>query len=338
VLKKADGQAPQTRENRRAATVAVSVFGKAAILRAGARQALAGQGGGGVTAALLGELGRDESPRARALLALFLGERGDAAAGPALLTSLGDPAPMVRGAAAEALVRIYRVCHGFDAEEWKSTVARGPLPEVPDPAPARPHDPSDPGPVTTAAPRKRLEVADLVGQLVPTFYGIPLDQKTVVVVFDFSSSVRRFGDGPAKQALEEALSLLPSDRFFNVLAFDERILAFSSRPLPARPTPKERIGPFLDELPKGQRTELLLPIRTGLVMAGKHAAGGAQLLIISDGAPTVSSSTLDDIIERVEALRGKRVRVDAAVYGGREVGLFRYLVHRTGGRTVAIDR
>ena len=48
----------------------------------------------------------------------------------------------------------------------------------------------------------------MIGKLVPTFYGIPFDRKVVVVVLDISSSVRRFGDGPARAALEEALALM----------------------------------------------------------------------------------------------------------------------------------
>ena len=115
-----------------------------------------------------------------------------------------------------------------------------------------------------------------------------------------------------------------------------RILPLASRPLTAGPALKERLGLFLEKLPPGQRTELLLPVRTGLAMVEKHADQGSQLLIISDGAPTVSGSTLDDIIDRVERLTGREVRVDAAVYGGREVGLFRFMTHRTGGRSVSI--
>jgi hypothetical protein len=71
-------------------------------------------------------------------------------------------------------------------------------------------------------------------------------------------------------------------------------------------------------------------------MAEEHGERGAQVLQISDGAPTVDGPPLEDLLERAEALESGKVRVDAAVHGGREVGLFRYLTRLTGGRYVAL--
>ena len=43
-----------------------------------------------------------------------------------------------------------------------------------------------------------------------------------------------------------------------------------------------------------------------------------------------------DLIDLKEPNRGALGRVDAAVHGGREVGLFRYLTRLTGGRYVPL--
>ena len=71
-------------------------------------------------------------------------------------------------------------------------------------------------------------------------------------------------------------------------------------------------------------------------MAEEHTAEGAQLLIISDGAPTVAGPPLNDLIRRARELEGGSVRIDAAVHGGRQVGLFQYLTRLTGGQYVAL--
>ena len=94
------------------------------VNRATAREALAKRGGAEVTAALGEYLTVDESPRARALLALLLGRRGDRSAGTVLLGALSDPSPMVRSAAAESLTRLHGECLGFERTAWAGAVAR----------------------------------------------------------------------------------------------------------------------------------------------------------------------------------------------------------------------
>jgi VanZ family protein len=310
---------------------------EATPLRASARAALTEEGGEDVTKVVPAFLRRDRSPRARAILAGILGRRGDRAATGVLLAALRDPAPMVRVAAAEALTRIHGRCGGYDPDGWTEIVARKPiagLPPAPEPPPRRPKKPGDV--VTVPAPPRETDVEAEVGRLVPDFFGVPLDRPVVVAVLDFSASVRGPGGDRVRRLLGRSLSLLPSIRKFTVLAFDERLLHLRPAPEPALPDLKEELVRFLDRLPPGQRTELLMPLRAGLALAEKHEGAGAQVLLVSDGAPTVPGPPLEELLERAEALLGKNVRVDAAVHGGREVGLFRYLTRLTGGRYVAL--
>ena len=175
-----------------------------------------------------------------------------------------------------------------------------------------------------------------VGRLVPEFYGIPLDREVIVVVLDFSGSVRGPGGDLVLQRLGKSLSLLPSTRRFTVLAFDERMLHLADEPLPALPDLKISLLEFLKDLPPGQRTELLTPIRTGVAFAAEYGGDGAQVLVISDGAPTKAGPPLDDLLDRLGEIPRGRVRIDVAVHGGREVSLFRFLSRSTSGMYVAL--
>jgi hypothetical protein len=296
-------------------------------IRAAARQALTTVPGGPVTAGLVDQLGRDESPRARAWLALFLGRRDDPRAGPALVKALADPSPMVRGAAAEGLTRIFRRANGYDPKKWKPVVARGrpavkPPPE--DPKPSK-------GGATVTKPAPPRDPEKEADRLVPEFYGIPLDRRVVIAVLDFSGSVKGEAARRVRSELERSLSLLPSVRRLSVVAFDERMFTFGSEPRPADPDTKTDLSRFLGDLPAGRRTEMLLPIRTGVALAAKYGKDGAQVLIVSDGMPTADGPPVRDLVDRVEALPEGRVRVDCAVYGGRKVGLFSWLTRQTGG-------
>jgi hypothetical protein len=306
------------------------------ILKAVAAEALAGQGGAAVTEILADFLRQDRSPRARAHLALLLGRRGDRSAGAVLVEALSDPEPMVRSAAAESLTRLHGECLGFDPAAWKEAVKRGLRGPRADPGPGPKVARGPLGETVTASPAPRDPEVE-VGRLEPQFFGIALDRPVVVVVLDFSGSVRRRGGEAVKAHLGKALGLLPTTTRFTVLAFDERILPLVSEPSPADPDLKEELASFLDDLPPGQRTELLLPVRTGLELARKNAGKeGAQVLIVSDGAPTVDGPPLRDLIDRARGLPDAGVRVDVAVHGGGEVSLFRYLVKLTGGKYVAL--
>jgi hypothetical protein len=300
-------------------------------LRAAARKALAEEGDAAVTAELMRFLALDSSPRARAWLALFLGRRGDPAAGTALVRLLADRSLLVRSAAAEALTRIWRRCHGYDREAWAKAIRVPPKKEPPeDGTPS-----SDPG-ATVTEPAPAPDPGAEIGKLVPRFYGVPLDCPLVVVVLDFSGSIRGEGAREVRRRLRSALDLLPTTRRFTVVAFDERLYTFGSPPRAAIPDAKLELAEFLADLPPGRRTELLLPIRSGLAFAAKYGEGGAQVLIVSDGTPTRPGPPLDAVVSEVERNRGKAIRVDAAVYGGRKVGLFGWLTKETGGRVVEL--
>lgn len=296
-------------------------------LRAAARKALTTVRGAAVTGRLADHLARDESPRARAWLALFLGRRDDPRAGPALLTALSDPSPMVRGAAAEALTMIYRRAHGYDAKAWKVAVERGRPAVKASPPDAKP---AKGGTVTRPAPPR--DPVKEAARLAPAFYGIPLDRSVVIVVMDFSGSIRGEAARRVRGELEKSLSLMPSVRRFTVVAFDERMLTLFSEPKPADPDAKTKLAKWLSDLPHGRRTEMLLPIRTGVAFAGKYGEEGAQVLIVSDGMPTADGPPVRELVDRVERLPEGRLRVDCAVYGGRKVGLFSWLAAQTGGR------
>jgi hypothetical protein len=301
-------------------------------LREAARCALVLDRGPETSGLLAAALRADRSGRARAIVALLIGARGTlgAPAAPTLVSALKDPEPMVRGAAAEALTRIYRECRGFDPAAWRERVEAGPPPA--EGAVATPAEPGEGPPTLAGPPSAGKALADLN----PRLFDIPLDRPVVVAVLDFSRSMRGpEGDG-ARAALIVALSLLPSDRVFTLIAFDERLLTLSSAPEAARPDLKERLADFVRRLPTGRLTELLTPLRTAVELARAGAGeGGAQVIVLSDGQPTVDGPSLDDFLERAEGLRESKVRVDAVLLGGRGAGLLRYLAAETGGRCVA---
>lgn len=326
-----------------AAVLRLAYARESGFLRDLARTSLARDTSAFTTGALVKNLARDRSPRARAWILLLLGSRGKHSAGAcgAICDALRDSSPMVRGAAVEALVRIRGESLGYDAAAWKARVDEdplGPLSRAAVPA-APPEKPAGDGeePVTQASPAKPPEPGRLLSLLAPRYFGIPLDRGMVVVVLDFSGSVRGAGGKEAQAELIRCLSLLPSDRAFTVVAFDERILRLTSKPESAVPDHKEALVEFLKRLPPGKRTELLLPLHLGVALAGEAEGGDAQVLVVSDGAPTAGGPPLRETVDRMLRALGSGVRFDAAVLGG-DVSLFRYLAGESGGRTVVIPR
>ncbi|MCU0724793.1 MAG: VWA domain-containing protein [Planctomycetes bacterium] len=301
-------------------------------LRESARSALVRDRGTATSGHLAALLGADRSARARAIIALLLGERGELAvpAAEILVTALSDPEPMVRGAAAEALTRIYRECRGFDPAAWRERVRAGPPSGGGGETPAAGAGVAPPTVAGPASPERALS------DLNPQLFGIPLDRPVVVAVLDFSRSMRGSEGDAARAALVTALSLLPSGRRFTLLAFDERLLVLSPTPEAAGADLKERLLDFVKRLPPGRRTELLSPLRTAIELARVGAGmGGSQVIVLSDGQPTLDGPPLDDLLDRAEGLREAGVRIDAVLLGGREAGLLRYLASATGGRIEA---
>jgi uncharacterized protein with von Willebrand factor type A (vWA) domain len=187
--------------------------------------------------------------------------------------------------------------------------------------------------VTRAEAPERPGPDALLGELNPEFHGIPLDRPVVVAVLDFSASVRGAAGERVREDLRRALSLLPSGRRFTLLAFDDRMLALRPEATPADPDLKEALADFLRDLPRGGRTEMLMPLRTALAMG--LAAESAQVLVVSDGAPTAEGPPIQDLLAEI-ADGAPGLRVDVAVHGGRRVGLLAWLTRATGGAYVAL--
>ena len=96
------------------------------------------------------------------------------------------------------------------------------------------------------------------------------------------------------------------------------------------------VGHPLD--PSTEIGPLIHPRHCAKVRSYEQAAkeDGAQVLVVSDGQPTSAGPTLDAIVAQVKALKAMDVRVDAAIYGGRKVGLFSWLANETKGRVVTL--
>ena len=145
--------------------------------------------------------------------------------------------------------------------------------------------------------------------------------KELVFLVDKSGSMMGAPFDRVRALVTRALDAMGPDDTFQVVAFDGAAQAMSEAPLPATPSAIARAKAWLARLEGGGGTEMLEGVRTALSRP-RTRAGFAWWC----SAPTASSGTRPEIIEAVEALRGR-----ARVFGfGIGTSVNRYLVEGVG--------
>jgi hypothetical protein len=124
-------------------------------------------------------------------------------------------------------------------------------------------------------------------QKLPNFYGVPIYAKRIVFVIDRSRSMLSSVDGvtrlrDAQSQLEEVLSQMPEETWFDILAYDSTVLPWQGRLVQASAQAKSDALRFVERLEAVNKTACYDALRAGLALDSNLEA----LLFLSDGEPT----------------------------------------------------
>ncbi|MHC4339135.1 MAG: vWA domain-containing protein [Planctomycetota bacterium] len=279
--------------------------------------------------AIVRGLEEDSSWRFRAAMVELLLAGARAAAKAPLLKALEDEHPAVAARAAEALERMTGKAYGLDGGKWKEHFDR-----------MRPPGRNPAGETRTVADvhrKVKLHEGPVRG-LTPTLYTVPVREKRVIFVVDMSNSMRKGIRSNHFTELKRALFGLPSDVFFNILCFDQRMFFYTkAKSLAAATTDhKYEAARWMDELPAGERTDVNRSVVSGLAMLNealrKEPAVKAELFILTDGRETATSMSPARVDMEYLKLPEARCWVHVIALGRRGTPALRRLAERSGGR------
>jgi hypothetical protein len=283
-------------------------------------------------------LEEDESWRFRAAMVDLLVSGSRERGKPVLLKCLADEHPAVAARAAEGLERMTGASCGLDAEKWRAYFVQL--------AERKPKKYKRTGEtITVADSHRKVEGYDgPIRGLRPRLYGVPILRKRVIFVVDMSSSMKKNRRSGHFTELKNAIYGLPSDCYFNVLCFDQRLFFFTSAKslVPATTYHKNDLARWVDALPAGERTDVNKSIVTGLAMLkeslAKDEKSKAELFILTDGRETEKSTSLRMVQRQFERLPERRCAIHVVALGTHGTPTLKALVQASGGQLVEADR
>jgi hypothetical protein len=254
--------------------------------------------------AIVRALEEDESWRFRAAMVDLLVSGSRERAKPVLLRSLADKHPAVAARAAEGLERMTGASCGLDAEKWRAYFVRL--------AEKRPKKYKRTGEtITVADSHRKVDGYDgPIRGLRPRLYGLPILRKRVIFVVDMSSSMKKGRRSGHFTELKNAIYGLPSDCFFNVLCFDQRLFFFT-------------------------KAKSLVPATT---YHSKDETSKAELFILTDGRETAKSTSLRMVEAQFQRLPTDRCAIHVVALGTQGTPTLKALVQASGGRFAEADR
>lgn len=282
--------------------------------------------------AIVRALKEDASWRFRASMVDLLLTGAREAALPPLRAALADPHPGVAARAAEALERLTSQAFGLDEAKWREYFA------------SRKPKESKPGERRTTAEQRKVEdvYEGPIRGLLPTLYTVPIVRKRVIFVVDMSSSMHKTSRSSHFTELKRAIFGLPSDVFFNVLCFDQRMFFFTKAKslAPATSANKAAVERWMNDLPAGQRTDVHQSVAAGLAMLHEalkaDAAAQAELFILTDGHETAKTTSLRVVEAQYQRLPRDRCRVHLVALGRQGTPVLRTLAQQSGGMFVEV--
>jgi HEAT repeat protein len=233
-----------------------------------------------------------------------------------LIEALAKADGRLRAELNEALVAITGVDHHGDPAAWKAWLA----------APAQ------------AEPPKPLAKT--------TFYGIPVESKSVIFILDRSGSMAEpsewdippevaTGGGPkglevkkegdrkidiARWQLKKALAMMPDGAEFNLIFYNHEWTILSEKPLKLSTSTRKTAYEFIDRLDPVGPTNIYDPLEKGLsfaaagAMADKIAKSGVDtIFFLTDGMPNTGQvPRAEDILVKVKELnKSRKVKIHA---------------------------
>ena len=205
-------------------------------------------------------------PRSAAIHALARDR--DPAALETLVTLLDDEDPAVLTAATESLTRLTGKPFGREVAEWKAWWAARDRVEALEKA------------IEEAGKGERRTYAHETERrtVAVPFFGIPVEGRRVVFVFDVSASMR-YKLPLAYDQLERTVKGLPSSVVFEVVFFNEFVWPWRGRMCHADPVTKQMLVDHLPSIEIKSYTNLFDSVEKALALEPD------EVFIISDGAP-----------------------------------------------------
>jgi hypothetical protein len=252
-----------------------------------------------------------------------------------LFDALGDAHPGVAARSAEALYRLTGQAHGLDRAKWRAwfeqEAARA---ESLPPKERRTH----------AGGRRKVTLEEgPVRGLAPTLYTIPIVRKRVAFVVDMSSSMHKVARSTHFTELKRAIFGLPSDVFFNVLCFDQRLFFFTGagrakQMVPATTENKARCERWINDLPAGEKTDLNRSVAAGLAMLReallRSPQSKAELFILTDGRETAKTTSPRVVQAQYARLPRERCQIHVVALGRPGTPALRAIAAGSGGQFV----
>jgi uncharacterized protein YegL len=149
--------------------------------------------------------------------------------------------------------------------------------------------------------------------------GLPVLQKEVSFLIDASSSIEDYRLHAFKEGIKEALTLLNSGDLFNLYVFQQKIISFSDRSLPANPMTLSQAGYFLDRLTPQGRTNIYSAFLQTLEK--RETIHPSYIILLSDGRANAGVDSTAKLIAKITA-ENSGTRPIFAFSGGARVNRF----------------
>jgi len=263
--------------------------------------------------------------------ALGLGRHGGPASISRLIELLGSEESCPRTHAWEELLRLTK--QAWPAEQapweawWRAEQAKA----------GKPVPPAPPGALDPDGRYARPE-----GRFVPRYYGVPIPQKSAItrVVFccDVSQSMYGFPLDRSRKELAKTLKELPSSYRFDVIGFNENVLAWAGRLVRAHPVQKVRALDWFLALEPTSYTNIYDAVELGLGYAGRGRKKQDPpetldaLFLLTDGEPNRGRYRQpDELVREIAELAQPGIPVHTIGAGTAAYDLLKRIAAATGG-------
>jgi len=258
--------------------------------------------------------------------ALALGGRASPRSIPPLLALLDHAELGPRIHAWESLVRLTHQTMAPDAKAWAAWWAAADHAKLP----ARPSPPEAGARYAAARPVH-----------VPHYYGIPIPRPGSRVVFCLDASQSMYGHGieQARRELQKTLMDMPSTHSFEIVVFNEHVMPWRGRLVPAHPVMKYLAIQRLAEIEPTSYTNLYDAVETAFRYAGRGSREPEEapvkldaIFLLSDGAPNRGLYRNDErIVKHIARMSGGDIPVHTIGAGEEVFPLLQAIAAATGG-------
>ncbi len=179
---------------------------------------------------------------------------------------------------------------------------------------------------------------------VPHYYDIPIPKPGSRVVFCIDASQSMYGTGieQARRELGKTLMDMPSAHEFEIIVFNEKVLPWAERMVPAHPVLKHLAILRLAEIEPTSYTNLYGAVEMAFRYAGRGSRSGDEppvkldaIFLLSDGAPNRGQyRNHERVVKHIARMSKGEIPVHTVGAGEEVFPLLRAIAKATGGTFV----